>query len=69
MRQHPVSEGVRRRIISSLFITQSLFSAALIASFTIMSLDAVELSGSESAAGVPVTVGLLTRAATAYPFG
>jgi MFS family permease len=69
MTQHPVSESIRRRIISSLFITQSLFSAALIASFTIMSLNAVELSGSESAAGVPVTVGLLTRAATAYPFG
>lgn len=66
---NPIPESVRQRIIGSLFITQSLFSGAMIASFTIMSITAAQLSGSDSAAGIPNTVSLLARAATAYPIG
>jgi MFS family permease len=69
MTKNPISESVSRRIVGSLFITQSLFSAAFIASFTIMSITAAELSGSDSMAGVPSTLALLARAATAYPIG
>ena len=69
MMQHPISESIRRRIVGSLFITQSLFSAAMIAASTVMAISAVKLSGTESAAGVPTTLSLLARAATAYPIG
>ena len=58
-----------RRIIGALFASQSLFAAAMIASFTLMPILAVELSGSESAAGVPNTINLLARAAFAIPLG
>ncbi|KPK03032.1 MAG: hypothetical protein AMJ56_20235, partial [Anaerolineae bacterium SG8_19] len=61
--------GARQRIVGSLFGAQSLFSAALIISFTLTSIIAVDLSGSESAAGLPSTVTLISRAALAYPIG
>ncbi len=61
--------ATERRIVSTLFASQSLFSAAMIASFTLMPIIAVELSGSKSAAGVPNTINLLARAAFALPLG
>lgn len=64
-----VTESARRRITAALFLSQSLFSAALIASFTLTPIIAAQLSGSDSAAGVPNTVTLLGRAAAAYPIG
>lgn len=63
----PVS--TERRIIGTLFTTQSLFAAAMIASFTLMPIIAVDLSGSNSAAGVPNTINLLARAIFAIPLG
>ena len=63
----PVS--TERRITGTLFTSQSLFAAAMIASFTLMPIISVELSGSESAAGVPNTINLLARAAFALPLG
>ncbi len=63
------SQSVRQRITVSLFITQSLFSAAMIASFTLMSITAARLSGNDALAGFPNTMNLLARAVTAYPIG
>jgi MFS family permease len=59
----------RQRITVSLFAAQSLFSAAIIATFALTSPLAAELSGTDSAAGVPSTLSLLGRAAIAYPIG
>ncbi|MDX1613113.1 MAG: MFS transporter [Candidatus Promineifilaceae bacterium] len=65
----PISPGTRRRIVGALFLTQGLFSAAVIASFTLTAIVAADLSGQDSAAGLPATVTLLGRAAVAYPIG
>jgi MFS family permease len=58
-----------QRITGALFASQSLFSAATIASFTLTPIIAVQLAGGEEAAGVPVTLTWLGRAAVAYPIG
>ena len=67
--QEAIPQSIRRRIIGTLFTAQSLFSAAQIVTFTLLPIIAVELSGSASAAGIPATLGLLGRAAAAYPMG
>jgi MFS family permease len=64
-----VTPSIRRRITITLFLAQSFFSAALIASFTLLPILGAQLSGSDSAAGVPSTVSLLGRALAAYPIG
>lgn len=64
-----ITKPTRQRIVGSLFGAQSLFSAALIISFTLTSIIAVDLTGSESVAGLPSTVTLISRAALAYPIG
>lgn len=64
-----ISPGVRQRLTGALFISQSLFSAALIAAFTLTPILAAKLGGSDSLAGVPNTMTLLGRAAAAYPIG
>jgi len=64
-----VDNPYQKRIVGSLFSAQSLFSAALIAALTLSSIVAADLSGSESAAGLPATVILIARAALAYPAG
>ena len=64
-----IPKPTRQRIVGSLFGAQSLFSAALIISFTLTSIIAVDLSGNESVAGLPSTVTLISRAALAYPIG
>ncbi|MCO6453543.1 MAG: MFS transporter [Caldilineales bacterium] len=61
--------NTKRRIIGALFATQGLISAAQIASFTVMPLAAVQLTGSEATAGWPSTLTLLGRAAGAYSVG
>lgn len=65
----PLGDQVRRRLVTTLFASESLSSAAQIASFTLMSIVAVELSGRDSAAGIPSTLNLLGQAAAAYPIG
>ena len=69
MTTQSIPAAIERRITGTLFTSQSLFSAAMIASFTLMPIIAVELSGSKSAAGVPNTINLLARAAFALPLG
>lgn len=63
------SQTVRSRLTATLFVAQSFFSAAMIASFTVLPILAARLSGQDSAAGLPSTVSLVGRAAAAYPFG
>jgi len=64
-----ISPADQRRTVATLFTTQSLFSAATIAAFTLASIVAADLSGQDSLAGVPSTVLMLGRAAAAYPVG
>jgi MFS family permease len=64
-----VSTSVQRRTVATLFTSQSLFSAATIAAFTLTAIVAADLSGQDSLAGVPATVLMLGRAAAAYPIG
>ncbi len=64
-----VKPGVRNRLIAVIFIVSSLVAAAQVAFFTLMPIVAADLSGSESAAGIPSTAGLLFRALAAYPLG
>lgn len=65
---HP-APAASRRITTALFTAQSLFSASMIASFTVSAIIAAQLSGSDTAAGAPTTLSLLGRAAVAYPIG
>lgn len=64
-----IASNARRRIIVVLFIVSSLAGAAQVAYFTLMPIIAAGLSGSDSAAGIPSTLGLLFRALTTYPLG
>jgi len=64
-----VTSAVRWKITLTLFTAQSLFSAAQIASFTLLTIIAAELSGSDSLAGIPPTVTMLGRALAGYPVG
>lgn len=64
-----IPHSTRQRLTGALFISQSLFSAAMIAAFTLTPILAAKLGGSDSAAGVPNTLTLLGRAAAAYPIG
>lgn len=64
-----ISFSIRRRLIGVIFVVSSLVAAAQVAFFTLMPIIAADLSGSDSAAGIPNTMGLLLRAITAYPIG
>ena len=60
-----------QKITATLFASQSLFSAALIMSFTVSSIIMVELAGSANrwTAGIPPTLMLIGAATMAYPMG
>jgi len=63
-------EKAGHKIAWTLLASQSLFSAALIATFTVSSIIVVELAhGNKQWAGVPGTVLLIGSAAVAYPMG
>jgi len=64
-----IDRFTRWRTTSVLFLAQSLFTAAVIASFTLSPVIAADLSGREGAAGLPTTITLVGRAAMAYPAG
>ncbi len=64
-----ISASVQRRTVATLFASQSFFSAATIAAFTLTAIVAADLSGNDGLAGVPNTVQMLGRAAAAYPIG
>lgn len=57
------------RLTNTIFVSQSMLSAAQIAIFTLLSIMAVELSGSERNAGLPSTTLTMSRALTAVPIG
>ncbi len=59
----------QKRTVSVLFSASGLFSASMIASFTLSAIIAADLSGNETLAGLPNTLGLIGRAAFAVPFG
>jgi MFS family permease len=60
---------VSRRITGTIFLSESLFSAAFIATVTLLSINAAQLSGADALAGLPTTLGLIGRAALAVPMG
>ncbi len=62
-----VSPTIQRRITGTLFITQSIFSAALLETFILTTIVAAQLSGRESLAGIPGTLNLASRAFIGYP--
>lgn len=55
------------RLLAILFITQSLFGAAQVAIFTLVTIVVVRLSGTESVAGLPSSVLTFTQALAAFP--
>ena len=64
-----VTDSVRFRIVGTLFAAQSLFATATLLSFALTPVIASELGGTDSLAGLPTTVTLISRAILAYPFG
>ncbi|MGH2537789.1 MAG: MFS transporter, partial [Candidatus Promineifilaceae bacterium] len=62
-------ERAGRRITAALFVAQAMFSAALIAAFTLSPILAAEMGGSETATGLPTFLNLISRAILAYPLG
>lgn len=67
--ENPIPTSVRDRLTATLFTSESFFSAATIASSTIMPIVASDLSGRESLAGFPSTMLLIGQAVAAYPLG
>ena len=63
------SPDVTRRIMITLFASQSLASAAFVANATINPIVGAELSGEPSLAGLPGTLLLIGAACAAYPAG
>ncbi len=61
--------GVTRRIISALFLAQSLASAAFIANIAVNAIVGARLSGNDALAGLPSTLMLAGAAIAAYPAG
>lgn len=64
-----VTAAMQRRMMVTLFASQSLFSASSIMAFTLMPIIAAQLSGSDSTAGVPPMIVMFGRSAAAYPAG
>src|SRR4051812_47558414 len=61
------NKATSTRLLYTLFLTQSLFSAAQIAVTTLLTIVAVRLSGMESVAGIPSSTLTFTQALTAVP--
>jgi MFS family permease len=61
------SRSLSNRLLIVLFISQSLFSAAQIAVFTLVAIVAVRLNGSESVAGLPSSTLTFSQALFALP--
>lgn len=61
--------AVTRRIISALFLAQSLASAAFIANIAVNAIVGARLSGNDALAGLPSTLMLAGAAIAAYPDG
>src|SRR3954454_12668674 len=61
------NKATSTRLLYTLFLTQSLFSAAQIAVTTLITIVAVRLSGMESLAGLPSSTLTFSQALTAVP--
>ena len=61
------NRATSNRLLATLFVTQSLFSAAHIAVFVLMAIIAVRLSGTDSAGGLPSSTVTFSQALAAYP--
>ena len=68
-RQDSSQAAAARRITNTIFLSESIFSAAFIATVTLLSVNAALLSGADALAGLPTTMGLIGRAALAVPMG
>ncbi len=70
MEEHnePVSRD-QKRTVAVLLTASGLFSASMIASFTLSAIIAADMSGNVTVAGLPNTLGLVGRAAFTLPFG
>ena len=64
-----ILRSVQQRITATLFVSQSLFSASMILSFTLLPIIAARLGGADRAAGIPPTMMMLGRGIAAYPVG
>jgi MFS family permease len=64
-----MNAGPIRRITISLFATQGIFSAAMVAAFTVMAIIAADLSGSRAWAGVPILSMFVGRFLASYMMG
>ena len=69
MSKSTIPRLVQKRTTATLFVSQSLFGASTIMSFTLMPIISAHLSGTDRAAGVPPTMMMLGRAIAAYPAG
>src|SRR5687768_5368551 len=62
--------GLQRKIIGTLFVSQSLFSLSMILIISIASIHAVKLAGGDNRwLGVPGTMMLIGSAVASYPVG
>jgi MFS family permease len=69
MAHHKITHS-SSKIIFTLLAGQSLFSAAMILTFTVASIQAVDLAdGNEIWTGIPSTVALVASALISYPVG
>lgn len=59
-------KNVSDRLALIIFLSQSIFSAATVTIFTVISITSVKLSGNESLAGLPSSVLIFTPALTAF---
>ena len=57
------------RLLYTMFITQSLFSASQIAVFTLLSIAGGVIAGTDAAAGIPSTVMTFSQSMMAFVFG
>ena len=62
-----VHSATSKRLLYTLFVTQSLFSASQIAVFTLVAIVATRLSGTETVAGLPSSVLTFSHAFAALP--
>lgn len=67
MMNYPGAAAPSRRLLYTLFVTQSLFTASQIAIFTLIAIVATRLSGTESAAGLPSSTLTFSQAFAAFP--
>lgn len=67
--EYEAPRALQNRLMGTLFAAQSVFSAAAVASFTVLPIVAVAVSGNESLAGLPSTVTLIARTVVAWPIG